>query len=44
MNNQITLFMKKKIFQNIDVKIALKILIPKYFNGTFQIDLKKIYQ
>ena len=27
MNNQITLFMKKKIFKNIDVKIAPKILI-----------------
>ena len=27
MNNQITLFMKKKFFLNIDVKIAPKILI-----------------
>ena len=36
MNNQITLFMEK----NIDVKIALKILIQHFFKTTLQMDLK----
>ena len=44
MNNQITLFMKKKFFLNIDVKIVLKILIQKKIKTTLQIDLKKLYE
>ena len=40
MNNQITVFMKKISFLNIDVKIAPKILISIYFKTTLQMDLK----
>ena len=44
MIDQITIFMKKKIFSNIDVKIALKILIYINFKTTLQMDLKKLYE
>ena len=31
MNNQTTLFMKKNIFENIDVKIALKFFLKQHY-------------
>ena len=44
MNNQITLFMKKKFSSNIGVKITPKILIKINFKTTLQIDLNKLYE
>ena len=43
MINQITLF-KKFFFFNINVKIALKILIKINFKTTLQMNLKKLYE
>ena len=43
MINQITLF-KKIYFLNINVKIALKILIKINFKTTLQMNLKKLYE
>ena len=44
MINQITLFMEKTFFLNIDVNIALKILISINCKTTLQMDLKKLYE
>ena len=44
MNNPITIFMKKKYFKILDVKIVLRILIRNIFKTTLQMDLKKLYE